>query len=215
MSVSFYDILNVPYHASLEEIKTSFRKMAKRYHPDTSSSSESQSKFKLIMQAYKVLGNEQLKKAYDENILNDKVQFNGGKGYIKIPRNRIDYAASLKNLANSGLLAEKKIRRKHRLQSFGYDISITLTPSENKRGAAVYLSLPAKGACHVCYGSDMTCYLCEGMGSILSVEDLEILLPPNIPDGTFIDVNLRDYPPSKLSYFTLNQIKILIRVSDF
>lgn len=212
MSVSYYDILNVPYTASIEEIRYSFRKMAKLYHPDISLSDNANSKFKLIIKAYKILGNEESKRKYDDLYLKNNVIFDGNNSYIKISKSRLNYASSLKTLAESGLLSQKKFKRKHRLNNFGYDISILITPYENKRGIAITLSIPSKIACYVCYGANHTCYLCDGLGIYSSVEELEVIIPSNVEHKSIVDIDLSNYKPRKLTYFTLSNIRLLINI---
>lgn len=67
MSVNYkdyYDILGVSRSASAKEIKSAFKKLAKKYHPDVSS--DSGDKFKEINEAYEVLGDESKRKRYDQ-----------------------------------------------------------------------------------------------------------------------------------------------------
>jgi len=62
-----YKTLGVAEGASAEEIKKSYRKLAKRYHPDaTGGDKAKESKFKEITEAYEVLSDEQKRKEYDE-----------------------------------------------------------------------------------------------------------------------------------------------------
>ncbi len=210
MPLTLYDILNVPYHASIDDIKQSFWSMAKRYHPDSSQNGDPR-KFEIITKAYKILGNEQLKKSYDKKILSKNVIFDqSGHGYAKIPKKRIEYISSLKNLTNHGLLNKKLIKRKHRLANFQYDVSIGITLNENRQGVICSIPLPARGVCTVCYGSDRMCYLCDGIGNILTVEDLNLIVPPNSTNHSIIEINLKDNPPKNMMHFTLETIRILI-----
>ncbi|HET7179629.1 MAG TPA: DnaJ domain-containing protein [Chryseosolibacter sp.] len=62
----FYAILNVSPAASEAEIKTAFRKLAVRYHPDKNRSPDAKSLFQEINEAYDILGDPQKRAAYDE-----------------------------------------------------------------------------------------------------------------------------------------------------
>ncbi len=63
----YYKILGVPENASKDEIHKSYRKLAKKYHPDRNKGSDAaQEKFKEISEAYNVLSNPEKKKKYDE-----------------------------------------------------------------------------------------------------------------------------------------------------
>ncbi len=67
MEKNYYKILEVPEDATQEVIKKSFRKLAKKYHPDTNSGNqEAAQKFQEINEAYSILGDEEKKKSYDE-----------------------------------------------------------------------------------------------------------------------------------------------------
>lgn len=62
----YYRILGVAPDAGDDVIKKEFRKLAKKYHPDTNGGSEEAAqKFQEINEAYSVLGDEDKRKAYD------------------------------------------------------------------------------------------------------------------------------------------------------
>ena len=62
----YYKILGVDKGASQDEIKSTYRKLAKKYHPDLNPNDNSaQEKFKNINEAYEVLGDEEKRKKYD------------------------------------------------------------------------------------------------------------------------------------------------------
>lgn len=63
----FYKTLGVEKNASADDIKSAYRKLAKKYHPDLHPNDEvAASKFKEINEAYEVLGDEQKRKNYDQ-----------------------------------------------------------------------------------------------------------------------------------------------------
>jgi len=62
----YYSILGVSKGASDQEIKTAYRKMALKWHPDRNKSSEATAKFKEINKAFEVLSNPQKKQMYDQ-----------------------------------------------------------------------------------------------------------------------------------------------------
>lgn len=62
----YYDILGVSRSASEKEIKTAFRKLARKYHPDTNKGDKkAEEKFKEINEAYEVLSDPVKRKKYD------------------------------------------------------------------------------------------------------------------------------------------------------
>ncbi len=62
----YYEILGVARDASASAIKSAYRKLARKYHPDVNKSSDAQEKFKDINEAYEVLGDENKRKRYDQ-----------------------------------------------------------------------------------------------------------------------------------------------------
>ena len=55
MSKSLYQTLNVSENASQDEIKKSYRRLARQYHPDLNKTKEAEEKFKEINAAYEIL----------------------------------------------------------------------------------------------------------------------------------------------------------------
>lgn len=66
MKQDFYELLGISKSASKEEIKSAYRKMALKYHPDRNHEPGAEDKFKEINEAYEVLSNDQKKSAYDQ-----------------------------------------------------------------------------------------------------------------------------------------------------
>ena len=63
----YYEVLGVSKEADSSAIKKAYRKLAKKYHPDTNAgNAEAEKRFKEISEAYAVLGDEEKKKLYDE-----------------------------------------------------------------------------------------------------------------------------------------------------
>ncbi|MBU1130052.1 DnaJ domain-containing protein [Patescibacteria group bacterium] len=66
MKKDFYEILGVSKNASKEEIKSAYRKLALKNHPDRNKESDAEEKFKEINEAYEILNNSEKKSAYDQ-----------------------------------------------------------------------------------------------------------------------------------------------------
>lgn len=63
----YYDVLGVKKGATNQEIKASYRKLAKKYHPDMNpGDKKAEQLFKEITEAYNVLSDEEKKKLYDQ-----------------------------------------------------------------------------------------------------------------------------------------------------
>jgi DnaJ-class molecular chaperone len=63
----YYETLGVPRDAKEENIKTAYRKLARKYHPDLNpNNKQSEDKFKEIQEAYEVLGDPEKRSKYDQ-----------------------------------------------------------------------------------------------------------------------------------------------------
>lgn len=90
----YYETLGVKRDASEAEIKSAYRKLARKYHPDVNKTKEAEEKFKEINEAYEVLGDKQKRSRYDSLGSNwqggadytpppgfENFNFGGGQGY--------------------------------------------------------------------------------------------------------------------------------------
>ncbi len=63
----YYETLGVPKTATEDEIRSAFRKLARKYHPDVAKDKKAaEEKFKEINEAYEVLGDPEKRKKYDQ-----------------------------------------------------------------------------------------------------------------------------------------------------
>ncbi|MBR1425089.1 J domain-containing protein [bacterium] len=90
----YYEILGIKRSASEAEIKSAYRKLARKFHPDVNKTKEAEEKFKEINEAYEVLGDSQKRQRYDSLGANwqggadytpppgfENFGFQGGQGY--------------------------------------------------------------------------------------------------------------------------------------
>jgi curved DNA-binding protein len=61
----YYETLDIERNASQEDVKRSYRKLARRYHPDVSKLPDAEDRFKELGEAYEVLGDPEKRAAYD------------------------------------------------------------------------------------------------------------------------------------------------------
>ena len=75
---NYYEILGVTPDSDAQDVKISYRKLARKYHPDVNKAPESAQKFKDVLEAYEVLSDEKKRKQYD--MLN---------GFYKSPKQKV------------------------------------------------------------------------------------------------------------------------------
>src|SRR3954471_685000 len=64
-SPDYYKVLGVDRKASPDDIKKAYRKLARKYHPDTNKDPGAEERFKEISEAHDVLSDPDKRKAYD------------------------------------------------------------------------------------------------------------------------------------------------------
>jgi len=62
----YYATMGVDPAADLKIIKTAYRRLARKYHPDVSTAKDAESKFKALAEAYEVLKDEERRAEYDQ-----------------------------------------------------------------------------------------------------------------------------------------------------
>ena len=77
--VNYYEILKVSNKASRTEIKSAYRRLARKLHPDRNNGSEETAlKFAAIAEAYEILGNKEERARYDRRLLDSQYSSTNG-----------------------------------------------------------------------------------------------------------------------------------------
>jgi molecular chaperone DnaJ len=177
----YYKTLGVSKNASADEIKQSYRKLARKYHPDANKgNASSEERFKEISEAHTVLADEKRRKEYDE------ARSLFGSGGLRMPRgggqgNQGGY--DLGDLFGSGNTTGARLgdllggmfggRGTQAKPRRGADIETetTLAFTDAIEGSTVSLRLAGEGPCGVCHGTGAkagtvprVCPTCEGTG---------------------------------------------------
>lgn len=192
-TLNLYKVLGLRKSASLKQIKQTYYDLAKKYHPDTSSSNpESSRKFQQITEAYEVLSDEVKRAEYD--------QFGTVSGLASVKSRvlnnvmrRSDYVLRniFKNTAIRPGLTEidedpEKI--------FDQEIPVTISFQESISGGRRDILIPVRVKCEKCQECGLftsnnpeACKVCSGSGvQTIKTDDSEMQVPCKFCGGTKI-----------------------------
>lgn len=170
----YYEVLGVSKNASQDEIKSAFRKLAKKYHPDVSKEPDAEAKFKEVQEAYAVLSDEDKRRQYDQ--FGHAAFTNGGGaggagGFSGFDFSGFDYGDIFDNIFGGfggGFSSGRSNSRAHR----GSDslMRMKLTFEEAVFGCKKDIDLDIVEECSECDGKggfgEETCDKCHGSGTI-------------------------------------------------
>ena len=172
----YYEVLGVSKSASQDEIKSAFRKLAKKYHPDVSKEPDAEAKFKEVQEAYAVLSDEEKRKQYDQF---GHAAFQGGAGgagggFGGFDFSGFSYDDIFDNIFGGfGGFGGSSKRGSNRATK-GNDslVKMTLTFEEAVYGTKKEIELEVTETCDECRGKggfdETTCEYCHGSGTITS-----------------------------------------------
>jgi molecular chaperone DnaJ len=171
----YYETLECAKGATVETLKSSYRKLAMKFHPDKNPGDASaEVRFKEINEAYDVLKDDQKRAAYDRF---GHAAFEAGMG-ARAGAGGFDFAGSFSDVFEDffgDLMGGRKARRGNRGQDLRYNLQISL--EEAFRGRAAEISVPTSVACDVCKGSGAeaghsaeTCPTCAGHGKVRATQ---------------------------------------------
>ncbi len=165
----YYEVLGVSKNASDDEIKSAFRKLAKKYHPDVSKEPDAAEKFKEAQEAYAVLSDKEKRSQYDQ-FGHQAFSGNGGFSNAGFDFSSFDFGDIFDDLFGSsfGFSNRKSSSRARR----GNDISLSMkiTFDEAVYGAEKEIELEHYVPCDKCNGkgghNSETCSYCDGSGYV-------------------------------------------------
>lgn len=171
----YYEVLGVSKTATDAEIKSAFRKLAKKYHPDVNKTPEAEAKFKEIGEAYAVLSDETKRKQYDQfghaafQGGGDGQGFGGFGGFQGFED--IDLSSIFDDLFGGSMFGSG--RRGSKRPSKGEDslLRVNLSFEEAVFGCEKTISLDLLETCEECHGKggfdEKTCPTCGGAGRVI------------------------------------------------
>lgn len=172
----YYEVLGVSKDASLAEIKSAFRKLAKKYHPDVSKEENAAEKFKEVQEAYAVLSDEDRRRQYDQfghAAFDNNAGGSGGFGGFDF--SDFDFGDIFDNIFGGGFgFGSSSRSRSSSRTSRGSDrlLKLRLSFEEAVYGCKKEINVEVNDTCSHCHGKggfdEEVCSKCHGSGTITS-----------------------------------------------
>ena len=203
-SKDYYQILGVNRNASEKEIKQTYRRLARKYHPDLNPNDKSaETRFKEINAAYQVLSDAEKRKKYDQfgdqwefaeqfakSGGQERVRWDFGKGGTTFKYGDLsDFGDIFSSLfGDSGI--DSRVRGPRRGQDIESPIEVTL--EEAYHGSTRVIQLQTVESCTACGGTgsvgNRVCTICNGAGGKINPRRLEVKIPAGVRNGSRIRI---------------------------
>jgi DnaJ-class molecular chaperone len=203
----YYSILGVPKNAAEKDIKSAYRKLARKWHPDANpqNAKEAEERFKEISEAYEVLGDPEKRKKYDmlgpnwqqaaqqaeqqrryrTNVGGQEFEFNFGPGTAGGPSGFSDFF----DMFFSGIGRRHTPGAHSGFAQRGQDLETTIELGlrDVYDGGKKAVSLQVEDVCSRCLGTGTEngrlCSQCHGTGRVLLTKKFEVTIPKGIAEG--------------------------------
>ncbi|HKE58055.1 MAG TPA: J domain-containing protein [Pyrinomonadaceae bacterium] len=209
----YYEVLGLGRSAATDEIKTAYRKLARKYHPDLNPGDKAaEDRFKELQQAYEVLSEPEDRKLYDQYGENWRAVKQGAG--VPPPGGSARDTAGGSGRAQSGInfdeydfgsygsgfdIFEEMFGRTGRGRGFteqptrGRDVEaeLELSLEEAHRGGRRTLQMQVGEVCPTCGGTGVVaenkiCPTCGGAGQLLKPKTIEVNIPIGMRQGSMI-----------------------------
>ncbi len=206
MATNLYATLGVKRDASAKEVRSAYRKLARKYHPDVNPGDKSgDARFKEINSAYEVLSDADKRKKYDK--YGDRWEYadqieeaqrerggrfagaNGGRGgggqfRVEDLNDLGDLGGIFGSMFGRGGAGTRTMSRR------GADVQqpVEITLEEAFHGTTRMLEMTGLEACPTCGGTGeiagATCHTCGGYGELQRPRRLEVKIPAGVTSGS-------------------------------
>ncbi len=209
---NYYDILGVPKGSAEKDIKSAYRKLARKWHPDANldNARAAEEKFKDVQEAYEVLGDAEKRRKYDV-LGNDwqraAQQAEQQRSYRRQQASAFDFGSASNTMGGAadagaasgfsdffeaffgGMGGGRRTAPPPSSAQRGTDLETTIDValSDAYSGASKSISLQIEDLCPRCHGTgterNRICPQCHGTGRILQTKRFDVTIPRGISDG--------------------------------
>ncbi|MBE7706820.1 MAG: hypothetical protein E7Z91_06230 [Cyanobacteria bacterium SIG30] len=203
MSESLYEILGVKCSATKAEIKTAYKKLARKYHPDINHEKNAEIMFKKINSAADILLDDTKRFQYDisignfsnnnkktktNNNFNDDLKYKKTTKTSNVPpkKEKIEFSKIIKEFFEENKAKKKPVKQD------GKDITMEIKISMNEAlfGTERKVNIVHTQKCSKCGGrkfiNGSKCSVCKGSGESTIYNKVNVKIPSNIKNGTKI-----------------------------
>jgi molecular chaperone DnaJ len=205
----YYSLLGVSRSATEKEIKQSYRRLARQYHPDVNPGNKSaEEKFKAINEAHDVLSDPEKRKKYDQYGEN----WQHGDQFAEAARQQSSYGWNFTQQSGTqGTQFEEgdleslfgnlfggrraggsggRASRSRRGEDIEYAIEVSL--EEAYSGTLRNISMQSEQPCSTCRGTgriqNVACSVCRGEGVIPQTKRIEVKIPAGVDNDSRVRI---------------------------
>ncbi len=203
----YYEVLGVPKDAPQKDIKSAYRKLARKLHPDANPNDPAgaEEKFKALQEAYEVLGDAEKRKKYDalgsdwqraaqqaeaqRRYRSSQSEESYGDFSEQGPSGFSDFFDAFFSGVGRGQATGTRARSSANFARAGGDLETTidLTLREAFSGGPKTVTLQIEDTCPRCGGTGILnnaiCPVCHGTGRTISTRKLDVTIPKGVRDG--------------------------------
>lgn len=191
MARDLYQVLGVDRSADEKAIKSAYRKLARKYHPDVNpGDSSAERKFKEVSDAYETLRDPEKRALYDQY----------GSDYDRVRGQQVDPGAHFGGQGGFESMFEQIFQnlgggfggRFAQVPPQDLEQQVTVSLDEIDSGTRRSIAYQTQDACQRCGGSGQVrttergsspCPACQGRGTVANVRKVEVKIPAGIEDG--------------------------------
>jgi molecular chaperone DnaJ len=209
-----YEVLGIKREASEKEIRSAYRRLARKYHPDVNPGDKTaEAKFKEINNAHEILSDQEKRRKYDK--YGDQWQYADQIEEMQRQQSAGDYFRRAQTGRDGGFQFEtdgdfgdlfgnlfrgRQRRGPSRRKGEDIDYPIDITLEEAANGTTRMLSMQVPETCTTCGGTGQlagaVCHVCEGLGSRIEMRRIEVKIPNGVNEGSRVRIAGKGQPGS-------------------
>jgi molecular chaperone DnaJ len=206
-----YEVLGVKRDAGPKEIRSAYRRLARKYHPDVNPGDKAaEERFKEINNAHEILSDPEKRKKYDkygdkweyaDQIEDMQRQQSAGDVFRRSQRGSagpgFDADTDFGDIFGS-IFHQRPRRQSAKRKGEDIDYAVEVSLEEAGQGTARTLQMQVPETCTVCGGTGQvagaTCHVCQGLGSTIELKRIEVKIPAGVQAGSRVRIAGKGQP---------------------